>query len=68
MSTKPKSRKQAIDDHCKDCNYDELDTGTWRQQVAKCTRTTCDLYQFRPMPRSTSERPVLHGKSLQNQA
>lgn len=62
------SRKNAIEQHCKDCNFDPLDTGTWRQQVEKCTQTRCSLYEYRPLPRSTSEDPEMSRLSLQNQA
>ena len=46
---KPGLRK-AVDNHCKNCIYDELEPGTWRQQVEQCTATICDLYPFRPRP------------------
>ena len=42
--------RKAVDNHCKSCIYDELEPGTWRQQVEQCTVTICDLYPFRPMP------------------
>ena len=34
---------------CKDCAYDELDKGTWRQQVAACTIKRCPLHSVRPV-------------------
>ena len=43
--------RQAIDAMCKDCIYDELEPGRWRQQVAACTVTRCPLYALRPQPR-----------------
>lgn len=43
------SRAQAIENYCKWCIYDELDVGTWRDQVEKCTCTTCPLWEVRPL-------------------
>ena len=43
-----KSLRKAIDAMCKDCTYDELDKGTWRQQVAACTIKRCPLHSVRP--------------------
>ena len=45
----PKNLRKAIDNMCKDCTYDELDKGTWRQQVAACTIKTCPLHSVRPV-------------------
>jgi hypothetical protein len=43
------SKKQvAIDAKCKDCCYDELDIGTWREQVERSPCGSCPLYEFRP--------------------
>ena len=44
-----KKLKKAIDNMCKDCAYDELDKGTWRQQVAACTIKRCPLHSVRPV-------------------
>lgn len=49
------SRKQAIDQKCKDCNYDPLDRGTWRQQIERCTATDCPLWEYRPKSRAKSD-------------
>lgn len=54
MSAAPATRKQAIDAYCKQCIYDELEPGGWRQQVEACTVTHCPLYAFRPTPRQRS--------------
>lgn len=43
--------RAAIDGKCKDCIYDPLDTGTWREQVGRCTCLGCPLWPIRPMPR-----------------
>ena len=42
------TRQQAINAKCKDCIYDPLDRGTWRQQVEACTFIDCPLYEYRP--------------------
>ena len=34
---------------CKDCTYDSLDKGTWREQVQSCNIKRCPLYNFRPL-------------------
>lgn len=50
--TKPSARpsmRAAINRHCKDCIYDPLAGGTWRQQVEACTFTDCALYPLRPV-------------------
>ena len=44
-----KSLRKVIDAMCKDTTYDELDKGTWRQQVAACTITICPLHSVRPV-------------------
>lgn len=41
--------RKAINDKCKECNYDPLDKGNWRQQVQSCTYTDCSLYEYRPI-------------------
>ena len=46
------TRQQAIDAKCKDCIYDPLDYGTWRQQVEHCELTNCSLWPYRPKSRS----------------
>ena len=35
------TRQKAIEAKCKECTYDELDEGTWRQQVERCDITDC---------------------------
>lgn len=42
--------RKAVDNHCMACVYDELEQGTWRMQVERCSVTICDLYPFRPHP------------------
>jgi hypothetical protein len=42
------SLKKAIEDMCKSCIYDPLDTGSWRNQVENCNCTSCPLWNVRP--------------------
>ena len=48
------TRQKAIEAKCRDCAYDELDEGTWRQQVERCDITDCALYLYRPKSRSNA--------------
>ncbi len=43
-----KGLRFCIDMMCKDCIYDPLASGKWRQQVGNCTVTRCPLYEVRP--------------------
>ena len=36
------------DAHCVSCVYDEMVSGTWRQQVEDCQVTLCALWEVRP--------------------
>lgn len=47
-----KSKRKAIDAKCKDCMYDHLDKGTWRQQIDGCWDINCSLWWHRPTSRS----------------
>ena len=42
------SLRKAINAKCKECIYDKLGEGTWRQQVEKCSSPSCPLYPVRP--------------------
>jgi hypothetical protein len=42
------SYKTCVDNYCKECIYDETQSGTWRKQVEECTHTKCPLYEVRP--------------------
>ncbi len=44
------SLRKAINGKCKDCIHDELEPGTWRQQVAACNNAECTLFPVRPVP------------------
>ena len=50
------SRKQAIEQHCKECIYDKNDSGTWRQQTEACTHKPCPLYAYRPKTLSRADK------------
>ena len=57
------TRQKAIEAKCRDCIYDPLDDGAWRQQVERCEITDCALYPYRPksrskMPDITDSAPV----------
>ena len=42
------SLRKAVDSNCKQCIYDNLAPGTWRQQVTLCTVIKCPLWDVRP--------------------
>jgi hypothetical protein len=44
----PVSMRSAINEKCRDCIYDPLAPGNWRQQVQACVITTCPLWPLRP--------------------
>lgn len=46
------SLRSAIDAKCRDCIFDRLSAGTWREQVASCVSANCSLHPVRPMPRA----------------
>ncbi len=47
------TRQQAIDANCKDCNYDELDVGTWRDQIERFPSPQCPFFEYRPLTTAT---------------
>jgi hypothetical protein len=46
------SLRKAINLKCKDCVYDSMDKGGWKQQVDACTSYSCSLYPVRPRPKN----------------
>lgn len=48
--TKRPSLRASIDAKCKECIYDSLTAGKWREQVAVCTSANCSLFPVRPVP------------------
>jgi hypothetical protein len=49
------SLKKAIENFCKDCIYDETESGSWRLQVEGCKATSCALWEVRPVTIGTRE-------------
>jgi hypothetical protein len=47
------SLKKCIEEKCKDCIYDPLAGGTWREQVESCRSTKCPLWAVRPITVAT---------------
>ena len=47
------SLRKSVNEMCKQCIYDKLDTGTWREQVEKCGCEACPLYEVRPLTMAT---------------
>ena len=47
------SLKKCIEEKCKDCTYDPLAGGTWREQVEQCTIRTSALWPVRPITVAT---------------
>ena len=43
--------RECVDAKCKECIYDPLSAGTWREQVAACTSGNCPLFDVRAVPR-----------------
>jgi hypothetical protein len=58
------SLRAAVDQHCKQCIYDNCCPGTWRQQVALCSVKGCALWEVRP--RTT--KPLLESLAAQERA
>jgi len=54
------SRTAAIAAKCKDCIFDPLARGTWREQVAACENGGCALNPVRPVPRSCIVNGEIH--------
>lgn len=55
------SLRKAINQKCKDCIYDPIAPGTWRQQVALCTAKSCPLWGVRAKPASPMPESTLRG-------
>ena len=58
-SNNVKSRKAAIEQHCRDCIFDPNASGTWREQVRNCTSINCSLRPFRPTPYKTTPESLI---------
>lgn len=53
------SLRKAIDGQCRNCIYDPLSRGTWREQVAACVSANCSLFTVRPVPRDCLARGAI---------
>ena len=42
------SLRRRINQNCRDCIYDEMAMGTWRQQMTLCTVNSCAFHEIRP--------------------
>ena len=60
------SLRKAINQNCKDCVYDEIATGTWRQQVTLCSVKSCALYDVRPKTTRPIPESVLSYYEVEN--
>lgn len=47
------SLRKCIEAKCKDCTYDQLAGGSWREQVEQCTVRACPLWEVRPLTVAT---------------
>jgi hypothetical protein len=54
-STRP-SMRRAVNAMCKDCIFDPVGGGNWRQQVEACTSPSCALFELRPVSRPQDTR------------
>jgi len=54
------SLRKRIDQNCKDCIYDSACPGTWRQQVALCSITSCAFWAIRAKPTYPIPQSTLH--------
>lgn len=48
------SLRKAINDKCRDCIFDELSPGRWRQQVSACSVSSCPLWPVRPTTKANT--------------
>ncbi len=54
---KRSSLRQAINDKCRSCVYDEANVGSWLVQVTLCICKDCPLYEVR----SVTKSPIAEG-------
>ena len=60
------SLRKAINKNCKNCVYDKIAAGTWRQQVSLCGVKSCALYDVRPKATGSIPLSVLRWYGLEN--
>ena len=51
------SLRKAINEKCKECIYDRLQPGNWRQQVEGCLSPRCPLFAVRPTSKGAKLAP-----------
>ena len=56
--------RRAIGAKCRDCIFDPLARGNWRQQVTLCTCTDCALWEHRPVSRKPLPESLLNFLSI----
>lgn len=61
------TRSEAIQLKCRECIFDQYAYGTWREQAANCTSTTCPLFDFRPKPLPCRKQSDLLAKQPEKQ-
>ena len=44
------TRQAAIAAKCRDCIFDPMAKGSWKEQIADCASSPCALHPFRPVP------------------
>ena len=54
---KKHSLRQAINDKCRSCVFDEANVVSWLVQVTQCSCKGCPLYEVRPVTKS----PIAEG-------
>lgn len=60
--------RKCIDEYCKGCIYDSEASGSWREQVEKCTAEECELWEVRPVTIGTKkERIIVKQKASDDQ-
>ena len=50
------SLRHAINQMCKECIYDPVAAGNWRQQVSACTSPNCPLFPHRPQSKGLTPK------------
>ncbi len=61
---KGRSLRRAIDTKCRDCIFDPLARGNWRQQITLCSCTNCPLWEYRPVSRKPLPKSLLNFLSI----
>lgn len=61
------SLRKAVNQNFKNCIFDNLAAGTWRQQVTLCSVNSCALYDVRPRTSSSIPKSVLSYYGIKNE-